>query len=293
MTELLGKCPHYVRRCHVLAECCKTWVSCRLCHDEAFGEQHRIDRFIIKQMRCDLCLTEQFCAQKCMNCHEMMAAYFCAVCNLFDDKGIEKKVFHCDQCGICRVGGRENYYHCIKCCGCYPHSLENKHKCLEGSMHRECPICLDVTFDSLEKINVLPCGHVLHSSCFKTYVKHQYEQKDGVAMIFRTGNIVCPTCRSPFVNEDENNEEDVAGEDNSEEGESNDGDENRSSEDDEEDQEVVIIHDAESGDDSDLEMDAEHDAERNVWPGPYRHSLKTWMQVGTPTIERDYDDRDG
>lgn len=43
------------------------------------------------------------------------------------------------------VGGRENYYHCVKCCGCYPHSLEAKHKCLEGSMHRECPICLDVS----------------------------------------------------------------------------------------------------------------------------------------------------
>lgn len=33
-----------------------------------------------------------------------------------------------------------------------------------------------VTFDSLESVNVLPCGHVMHASCFKAYVKHQYEQ---------------------------------------------------------------------------------------------------------------------
>lgn len=59
MAEPLTKCPHYGRRCHVLAECCDTWVGCRLCHDEQFGEQHHIDRFAIKQMRCDLCQTEQ------------------------------------------------------------------------------------------------------------------------------------------------------------------------------------------------------------------------------------------
>ncbi|KAL7679520.1 putative Zinc finger, RING-type, Zinc finger, CHY-type, Zinc finger, RING/FYVE/PHD-type [Plasmopara halstedii] len=169
------KCPHYGRRCYVLAECCKKWVGCRLCHDTMVGDDHVIDRFAIKRMRCNLCQTEQPCAQKCIRCHETMAVYFCSICNLFDDKGWEKKVFHCAQCGICRVGGRENYYHCTKCCGCYPHSLEAKHRCLEGSMHRGCPICLDATFDSLEHVNVLPCGHVMHSSCYKIFLRHSYQ----------------------------------------------------------------------------------------------------------------------
>lgn len=40
-------------------------------------------------------------------------------------------------------------------------------------MHRECPICLDVTFESLESVNVLPCGHVMHASCFREYVRHR------------------------------------------------------------------------------------------------------------------------
>ncbi|POM63415.1 Hypothetical protein PHPALM_21189, partial [Phytophthora palmivora] len=101
MAEVTGKCPHYGRRCHVRAECCKKWVGCRLCHDAQFGEEHEIDRFAIRQMRCDLCQVEQPCAQECVNCHENMALYFCSVCNLFDDKGLEKEVFHCDQCGIC------------------------------------------------------------------------------------------------------------------------------------------------------------------------------------------------
>lgn len=31
-----------------------------------------------------------------------MGEYFCRVCNLFDDGGIDKQFFHCDDCGICR-----------------------------------------------------------------------------------------------------------------------------------------------------------------------------------------------
>lgn len=52
-------CPHYRRRCQVLAACCDQWVGCRLCHDEKYGEQHKIDRFAIQWMCCNLCLTVQ------------------------------------------------------------------------------------------------------------------------------------------------------------------------------------------------------------------------------------------
>uniref|UniRef100_M4BBV3 RING-type domain-containing protein n=1 Tax=Hyaloperonospora arabidopsidis (strain Emoy2) TaxID=559515 RepID=M4BBV3_HYAAE len=194
------ECPHYGRRCFVLAECCDNWVGCRLCHDKQLGSHHLIDRFAIEWMRCNVCQTEQpvclfyvasrgtcwlttcfflhlmcatqKCAQVCVACCTTMAAYFCPVCHLFDDKGREKQIFHCSQCGICRVGGRENYYHCVTCCGCYPHSIRTKHRCVEASMHHDCPICLEVMFDSLDTVNVLPCGHVLHSKCHDQYVKH-------------------------------------------------------------------------------------------------------------------------
>ncbi|RLN15358.1 hypothetical protein BBJ28_00014149 [Nothophytophthora sp. Chile5] len=252
---------------------------------------------------------KRFCAQDCANCHRRMAAYFCSVCNLFDDAGPEKKVFHCAQCGICRfvslalpalrlwvaksatsrwlvvsgdvadvalvgfaavcsVGGRENFYHCVKCCGCYPHSLETKHKCLEGSMHRECPICLDVrplvlgskalaqqvTFDSLESVNVLPCGHVMHVSCFKEYLKHR--------------NIVCPTCRTLMFAEDEMNGTADGSEDEEEE-------DSESEEDAEEDERLGAADDDSDSDsevdtDSDASSTAADDAEHNVWPAGHR-----------------------
>ena len=32
--------------------------------------------------------------------------------------------FHCDRCGICRVGGADNFFHCDTCGCCYSKSLE-------------------------------------------------------------------------------------------------------------------------------------------------------------------------
>ncbi|TMW55136.1 hypothetical protein Poli38472_013898 [Pythium oligandrum] len=177
-------CAHYRRGCRVLAACCKNWVGCRLCHNELYPD-HEIDRHAIQQMQCLACDAVQPCARECVQCKSVMGDYFCKVCNLFDDDGAKKQIFHCEECGICRVGGRENYFHCSKCCGCYPHSLLNKHKCLEGSMHRECAICLEVTFASIESVNVLPCGHVLHSSCWKQLLRH--------------GKITCPMCRTSMI----------------------------------------------------------------------------------------------
>lgn len=52
-------------------------------------------------------------------------------------------------------------------------------------MHRECAICLEVTFASLEGVIVMPCGHVLHQSCWKTYIRY--------------GHAVCPTCRTSLI----------------------------------------------------------------------------------------------
>jgi RING finger/CHY zinc finger protein 1 len=31
---------------------------------------------------------------------------------LLPDDDISKEQFHCDLCGICRVGGRQNFFHC-------------------------------------------------------------------------------------------------------------------------------------------------------------------------------------
>ncbi|KAJ0395357.1 hypothetical protein P43SY_000937 [Pythium insidiosum] len=52
------ECSHYSRGCRVLAECCKEWVGCRLCHDERFPD-HKIDRHAIREMQCLECETIQ------------------------------------------------------------------------------------------------------------------------------------------------------------------------------------------------------------------------------------------
>lgn len=53
--------------------------------------------------------------------------YTCLVCNLFDDE--DKDQYHCDGCGICRIGGRTNFFHCEVCNMCLPLQLKtNGHR---------------------------------------------------------------------------------------------------------------------------------------------------------------------
>lgn len=53
--------------------------------------------------------------------------YTCLICNLFDDE--DKDQYHCDGCGICRIGGRNNFFHCEVCNMCLPVQLKtNGHK---------------------------------------------------------------------------------------------------------------------------------------------------------------------
>ena len=100
-------------------------------------------------------------SNKCTSCEVQFANYFCAICNLFDDK--DKGQFHCTPCGICRllwyptisihqiyytlklskpltksflsiiflfyrVGGRDNFFHCEKCDMCLGTSIKDDHK---------------------------------------------------------------------------------------------------------------------------------------------------------------------
>ncbi|QHO39007.1 E3 ubiquitin-protein ligase [Arachis hypogaea] len=52
-------------------------------------------------------------------------AVVCAVCDT--EQPIGKQLFHCDDCGICRVGGQENYLHCEKCGSYYSVTLRDNH----------------------------------------------------------------------------------------------------------------------------------------------------------------------
>ncbi|XP_037414074.1 probable E3 ubiquitin-protein ligase RZFP34 isoform X2 [Triticum dicoccoides] len=114
-------CAHYRRRCRIRAPCCNEIFDCRHCHNESKNSikidtptRHELPRHELQQVICTLCGTEQEVRQVCINCGVCMGKYFCEVCKLFDDD-VSKQQYHCHACGICRIGGRENFFHCSKC----------------------------------------------------------------------------------------------------------------------------------------------------------------------------------
>ncbi|GAB2281499.1 E3 ubiquitin-protein ligase miel1 [Dionaea muscipula] len=177
--KLLYGCEHYRRRCKIRAPCCDRVFTCRHCHNEATSllsnvkERHEIARHEVKQVICAICETEQPVAKVCSSCGVNMGEYFCEVCKFYDDE--MKKQFHCDECGICRVGGIENYFHCTKCGSCYSVELRDNHLCVENSMKNKCPICYEYLFDSVKNVRVMKCGHTMHMECCEEMMRqNQY-----------------------------------------------------------------------------------------------------------------------
>lgn len=185
--ELPFGCSHYRRKCKVVAPCCGNVFWCRHCHNEAhesdLDKAHEIDRHAVEEVLCAACETRQPVSNKCVKCCTIFGKYYCPVCKFWDDQGEKKKVYHCDECGICRSGGRNNYFHCPTCGSCYPLQLQNKHKCLENAMQRQCPVCLEDMFSSLRQSQVLLCGHTIHSDCLR-----QLQRQKGLQAIR------CPMC---------------------------------------------------------------------------------------------------
>ncbi|KAF4641671.1 CHY zinc finger domain-containing protein [Toxoplasma gondii GAB2-2007-GAL-DOM2] len=167
-------CPHYRRKCKVVAPCCDEVFWCRHCHNEVksdgerdYRKAHELDRTAVSEIVCALCETKQPVSNKCIQCDTTFASYFCDICKFWDDEGLKKEVYHCDDCGLCRTGGRENYFHCQVCGSCYSTQIRNSHKCVEKAMHQPCPICCENMFTSVRQVHVLNCGHTLHADCLQ------------------------------------------------------------------------------------------------------------------------------
>lgn len=177
------QCSHYVRGCHVFCDICKKYYPCRLCHDA--NESHKIDRFTIKQIICRGCKKVQTPSEKCIHCGKLFGFYFCSHCNLWECA--DKKIFHCDKCGLCRIGKTSDYIHCDKCNMCLEVNHYYNHKCIENSTKTNCPICNEYMFDSVNKpVEILKCGHSIHEECFKDMIsKNQYK---------------CPLCKKSIMN---------------------------------------------------------------------------------------------
>ncbi|WAR22768.1 ZN363-like protein [Mya arenaria] len=141
-------CSHYARKCMFVSPCCKKFYPCRICHDET--EKHEIDRTAVQRT--------------CEGCSIVFGKYYCSKCNLFDDE--DKGQFHCDKCGLCRVGGKSKFFHCDKCGMCLSTKLRGKHKCIEDSSRRNCAVCLEDLHTSRIDAHIPPCGHLIHRIYF-------------------------------------------------------------------------------------------------------------------------------
>ena len=167
------QCTHYRRRCSLVAPCCDRTFRCRHCHDEESACDEKLDRKAVTEVACDACGLRQPVALQCSDasCAVVFGHYACLECRFFDDEvaHAEKKYFHCDKCGICRVGGRENWVHCDKCGSCV---LPDHGPCIERNMHNDCAICRDDLFTSVAPVAILHCGHAIHRECLDEMIKH-------------------------------------------------------------------------------------------------------------------------
>ncbi|CAD7693783.1 unnamed protein product [Nyctereutes procyonoides] len=143
-------CEHYDRGCLLKAPCCDKLYTCRLCHDN--NEDHQLDhRFKVKEVQCINCEKIQHAQQTYEGCSTLFGEYYCSICHLFDK---DKKQYHCDNCGICRIGPKEDFFHCLKCNLCLAMNLQGKHKDIHTSRvvaHvlpcYRCPLCMHSALD--------------------------------------------------------------------------------------------------------------------------------------------------
>eukprot|EP00049_Salpingoeca_infusionum_P002035 m.53103 g.53103 ORF g.53103 m.53103 type:complete len:337 (+) comp11354_c1_seq1:216-1226(+) len=179
-------CEHYARHCQIKAACCGQYYPCRLCHDKAQNPAcpSEMNRQAVMQIECQKCQLKQMVNESCVRCGQRFGEYFCGICRFFDAN--TKPKYHCFGCGMCRVGGRENFKHCDTCRVCYTQASFSAHRCIENATDRNCPVCLEHLHTSTRKFHIPKCGHILHMDCFQELV--------------RSSATKCPLCQEPYFN---------------------------------------------------------------------------------------------
>jgi len=194
LSEVTTTCTHYKRKCLLVAPCCGDIVGCRFCHDAIHVDDwkldpedtHAINRHTITEIICKACTTRQPASAKCLTCDISFAAYYCNICHLYDDEGPTKQIYHCDGCGICRVGGQDNFVHCNKCNMCIS-KAGTTHNC-SGREMGNCPVCMEDLFSSRGACFWMKCDHCIHVACFNELSKT---------------TIKCPVCSRSFVEKED------------------------------------------------------------------------------------------
>ncbi|KAJ8787763.1 hypothetical protein J1605_022794 [Eschrichtius robustus] len=155
-------CEHYDRGCRLKAPCCDKLYSCRLCHDNS--EDHLLDRFKVKEVQC-------------INCEKIQRVRF-----YHKHNRLVKNVAHCLEniiavCAICLTKTRNSIIvKTVEFVGTLSFgnfSFAFK-QCIENVSRQNCPICLEDIHTSRIVAHVLPCGHLLHRTCYEEMLKEGY-----------------------------------------------------------------------------------------------------------------------
>lgn len=181
-------CQHYQTNCKIECPTCFKWYSCRFCHDsDSTNIDHKLIRNEVKHILCMHCNTPQIPESNyCINCELELANYFCSKCILYDNDQT-KDIYHCDKCGICRLGlGLDkDYFHCETCNTCLSIDLKGRHKCLSDVTHSNCCICNEDLFSLIHKVVFMKCGHSIHEHCYIKFTKFSSK---------------CPICKKTITN---------------------------------------------------------------------------------------------
>lgn len=164
-------CSHYKRNCLLVCNTCSRTYPCTHCHDKT--ETHKLIGRNVTDMICLVCGVTQKKSNKCINCMTVMGDYFCDPCSFWS---YDIKVFHCNSCGVCRLGDINEFMHCEKCSIC----IERKdHKHVSSGVKNNCPICAEYLLYSSKEVILLRCGHYIHKECHDSNL---------------TSSIHCPIC---------------------------------------------------------------------------------------------------
>ena len=174
--EVVFGCSHFKRRCKLITPCCNAVHACRLCHDDK--TDHKLDVKSVTHILCTECQATQPVGKTCIQCGTEFGKFFCGECRIFDDE--DRGQYHCEKCGACVSGGRENNFHCDTCNLCLPIKLQENHKCMEDISRRDCPVCKEYMHTGGITLMLLRCGHIIHFPCLQQLVS--------------MGQYTCPVC---------------------------------------------------------------------------------------------------
>lgn len=177
----IKKCKHYNTKLIIYAECCNKYYDCKKCHNEV-NPDHKVKNKNIKKIKCLRCNTENPYGNFCYNCCDTISKYSCLKCGLWNDKKIN--YYHCNKCGLCKLGNENEMFHCDKCKKCFDIKIIDYHNCSLYSENNNCPLCLEILGN--KNIKVLKCGHVLHYECL-------------VQLLLNSTNKKCCICRKEIL----------------------------------------------------------------------------------------------